>query len=216
MLVTGAPQFPIQDDLGIGDGVCPTLQWLLASPDLELPSEAIDGLDIDPAVVDILTRLRSISQEASSLSGTELHDLTCFVVHKLLLLPPLSPQNFQQSATSESLRYALALYMLAIHGTTYYSHIGLVMTIMQQFRSHLEVLVGSDVDESLKLWIFSVGMVSSIDPINSKWFTEQAFLIAMALKIQTWEDVLVRLGRILWMETPRGIIFQQQWKDMLT
>lgn len=216
MLVTGAPQFPIQDDLGIGDGVCPTLQWLLASPGFESPSEVIDDLDIDPAVIDILTRLRSISQEASSLSGTELHDLTCFVVHKLLLLPPLSTQNLQQSAASESLRYALALYMLAIHGTTYYSHIGLVMTIMQQFRSYLEILVGSDVDESLKLWIFSVGMVSSIDPINSKWFTEQAYLAATSLKIQTWEHVLVHFKRVLWMETPRGVIFQQRWKGMLT
>lgn len=216
MLVTGAPQFPIQDDLGIGDGVCPTLQWLLASPDLELPGEAIDDLDIDPAVIDILTRLRSISQEASSLSGTELHDLTCFVVHKLLLLPSLSTQNLQQSAASESLRYALALYMLAIHGTTYYSHIGLVMTIMQQFRSYLEILARSDTDESLKLWIFSVGMVSSIDPINSKWFTEQAYLAAASLKIQTWEDVLVHFRKILWMETPRGVIFQHHWKDMLT
>lgn len=215
MLVTGAPQFPIQDDLGIGDGVCPTLQWLLASPDFESSSEAINDLDIDPVVIDILTRLRNISQEASSLSGTELHDLTCFVVHKLLLLPPFSPQNLQ-SAASESLRYAMALYMLAIHGTTYYSHIGLVMTIMQQFRSYLEILVGSDVDESLKIWIFSVGMVSSIDPINSKWFTEQAYLAATSLKTQTWEDVLVHFGRVLWMEIPRGVIFQQHWKDILT
>ncbi|KAM0425782.1 hypothetical protein ACHAPT_009032 [Fusarium lateritium] len=217
MLVTGAPQFPIQDDLGIGDGVCPTLQWLLASPDLESPSEAIDDLDIDPAMADILTRLRSISQEASNLSGTELHDLTCFVVHKLLLLPPHSTEDLQQSAISESLRYAMALYMLIIHGTTYYSDIGLVMTIMPQFRRYLEVLVGSsEVDESLKLWIFSVGMVSSIDPINRKWFTEQACRTATALKIQTWEDVLVQLKRTLWMETPRGAIFQKQWEDILT
>ncbi|KAF4974219.1 hypothetical protein FZEAL_8857 [Fusarium zealandicum] len=106
MLVTGVPQFPLQDDFGYGDGIAPIPQWSLASTGLNPQDTTLDGTDIDPALGDIFSRLRSIFHQpgASQLTDTELHDLTCFVVHKLLLLPPVSPMESRQSAISECLR----------------------------------------------------------------------------------------------------------------
>ncbi|KAL6406993.1 hypothetical protein AUP68_09814 [Ilyonectria robusta] len=216
MLVTGTPQFQTQDDFGFGNGIGPILQWQLAST----PSEKIfDDLDIDPAVLDILIRLRNIlhQPQLSRLTTTELHDLTCFVVHKLLLLPPLSPAMPKRAAISECLRYAMTLYMLAIHGTTYYSHAALASVIVFQLKSHLTTLAGTDyIYGPLGIWVLSIGMAATIGTMDHQCFKELAGSAATSVGLHSWEDILVRLESILWMRTRRDEVFRQGWEEILT
>ncbi|KAJ3550272.1 hypothetical protein NM208_g61 [Fusarium decemcellulare] len=219
MLVTRAPQFPTQDDFGLGDGVGPIFQWLLVPTDLDPEDEAVFALDIDTALADILIRLRRLfhTPEDPSLSTTDLHDLTCFVVHRLLLLGPLVSENLTHSATSESLRHALALYMLIIHGTTYYSHADLANAIILQLRSHLTVSTRTgSIHGPLEIWILSVGLVSTTIAADRQWFADKAATAAKALNLHTWEDVLACLKTVLWLETQRGGMFRQQWAEIFT
>ncbi|TVY36230.1 hypothetical protein LSUB1_G005076 [Lachnellula subtilissima] len=216
MLVTGAPQFQTQDDFGFGSGIGSIPQWQLAGLDSE--NMALDDLDVDPAMSNIISRLRAISHEPqlSRLTSTELHDLTCYVTHKLLLLPPLSPANPMRSAISECLRYALALYMLILHGTTYYSHEDLANTIMIHLKTHLEALARIKYDHGpLGIWAISMGMVAGVGTKDHQWFLNQARMAKIALGLQTWEDVLVSLESILWMRVEQLELFQEKWGDIL-
>jgi hypothetical protein len=216
LLVTGSPQYPVQDDIAIGDGVAPTLQWLLAATFLETQDPVVLALQLEPDIADILTRLRGIFHQPDALAflGTELHDLTCFVVHKLLLIPPLpnSPQ-------SECLRCAMALYMLIIHGTTYYTHTELANTIIQRLKSQLPALAGkagSVLFDSLQIWVLSVTVASATDPTDVQWLIYAAKIAANAMGLQSWDDVIAHLRNILWLETERAEIFRQQWDAILT
>ncbi|EWY83780.1 hypothetical protein FOYG_13573 [Fusarium oxysporum NRRL 32931] len=216
LLVTGSPQYAIQDDLGIGDGVGPTLQWLLASSFLEIQDPVVDTLHLDREIADILTRLRGIFHQPNALSllGTELHDLTCFVVHKLLLIPPLT-----DSPQSECLRCAMTLYMLIIHGTTYYTHTELANSIIQRLKSQLQPLAGKTGNVflgSLQIWVLSVTIVSATDPTDIQWLIYAAKIAANVMGLQSWDDVVVHLQNILWLETERADVFRQQWEAILT
>ncbi|KAM5378109.1 hypothetical protein ACJZ2D_004567 [Fusarium nematophilum] len=214
MLVTGSPQFPIQDDFGFGVGIGPILQWSLASTSLDPLDTTFRGFDIDPDIGNVFARLCNIihGQESSCLTGTELHDLTCFAVHKLLLLPPVSLAN---PTISESLRHAMVLYLLTIHGTTYYSHANLAYATAQQLRAHLESLVGvTHLHGPLGIWILSMGMVAATGSNDQQWFISQARAASTALGLHKWADVLALLKSILWMGTPREQGFQQAWEGI--
>ncbi|KAI6749481.1 hypothetical protein HG530_014895 [Fusarium avenaceum] len=216
LLVTGSPQYPVQDDIAIGDGVAPTLQWLLAATFLETQDPVVQALQLEPDIADILTRLRGIFHQPDALVflGSELHDLTCFVVHKLLLTPP--PTNSPQS---ECLRCAMALYMLIIHGTTYYTHTELANSIIQRLKSQLPALAGktgSTLFGSLQIWVLSVTIASATDPADAQWFTYAAKIAANAMGLQSWDEVIAHLRNILWLETERAEIFRQQWDAILT
>ncbi|TVY89827.1 hypothetical protein LAWI1_G005890 [Lachnellula willkommii] len=216
MLVTGAPQFQTQDDFGFGSGIGSIPQWQLAGLDSE--NMALADLDVDPAMSNIISRLRIIFHEPrfSRLTSTELHDLTCYVSHKLLLLPPLSPANPIRSAISECLRYALALYMLILHGTTYYSHADLASTIMIYLKTHLEALARMNyVHGPLGTWAISMGMVAGVGTKDHQWFMDQARMAKIAFGLQTWEDVLVSLENILWIRTEQPELFRQKWREIL-
>jgi hypothetical protein len=191
---------------GFESSIRPILQGRLASiatsPDSQL--RTLGDLDVDPALSNILAHLRDIFHQPrfSRLSSTELHDLTCFVMHRLLLLPPPSPANSKRSATSECLRYGLVMYMLIIHGTTYYSHADFANAIMLQLKAHLPALAQINYGHSpLRLWILSIGMAATISTKDQQWFTDQAHMAAMALNLGTWEDVIVQLENILWIRT---------------
>ncbi|KAJ0160374.1 hypothetical protein CTA2_8087 [Colletotrichum tanaceti] len=93
MIVTGRPQFDTQNDTGIGDGVPPPPEWQSdpAAPyeeQQQLAGWLGDDLETDPEVRNVLARLRGISRRANRvpLAPTRLHDLACFVIHRLLLL----------------------------------------------------------------------------------------------------------------------------------
>ncbi|KAF9768382.1 hypothetical protein IL306_014324 [Fusarium sp. DS 682] len=216
LLVTGSPQYSIQDDLGIGDGVGPTFQWLLASSFLETQDSIVDSLNLDRAIADILTRLRGLfhQPDALSLLSPELHDLTCFVVHKLLLIPPLTA-----SPQSECLRCAMTLYMLIIHGTTYYTHTELANSIIQRLKGQLQPLAGKTGNVyfgSLQIWVLSVTIASATDQNDIQWLTYAAKIAANAMGLQSWDDVVIHLRNILWLETERAGMFRQQWEAILT
>lgn len=217
MLVMGTPQFPAKDDFGHGDGISPIPQWQLASTEAESSRGIFDDLDINPALGSVLSRLKTIFQDPrhSNLTNTALHDLTCYVIHRLLLLPPLIDGNPMRSAASECLRYAAALYMLIIHGTTYYSHAGLAHIIILQLRYHLMVLAGTSyMHEPHVIWALSVGMVSTIGGESHQWFLNETSAAAETLDLKTWEDVLIRLQRILWIRIPQEQLFHQVWNQV--
>lgn len=217
MLVMGAPQFPAKDDFGHGDGISPIPQWQLVSADGETPHGIFDDLNINPALGSILSRLKTVFEDPrhSNLTNTALHDLTCYVIHRLLLLPPLIDENPLQSASSESLRYAAALYMLIIHGTTYYSHAGLAHIIIFQLRYHLTVLAGtSHMHEPHIVWALSVGLVSTIGGEGHQWFLDQVCVAAETLDLNIWEDALMRLQNILWIRVPQEELFHQTLNEV--
>ncbi|KFX92173.1 hypothetical protein V490_05534 [Pseudogymnoascus sp. VKM F-3557] len=219
LLVTGIPQFQVQDDFGSGSGIDSTMQWHLASMAPELQEGTLDNIDVDPAIGNILTRLRSIFHQPhlSSLSTTELHDLTCFVVHKLLLLPTLSSADPKRSASSECLRYALVLYMLAIHGTTYYSQHHLTNTVLLELKGYYAALSHANHSYGLlEIWVSSVGMVTSTSTTDCQWFTNQARTAAVALSLHTWEDILPYLESVLWVRTQHEAAFRERWQEIFT
>ncbi|KUJ17660.1 uncharacterized protein LY89DRAFT_707125 [Mollisia scopiformis] len=217
LLVTGTPQFQTQDDSGDRTGIGPIPQWHLASKDTPSQQLTLDHLDINPVMSNILSHLRNIFHDPhlSNLTTTELHDLTCYVVHKLLLLPPFSTVDTKQSSTSECLRYALALYMLIIHGTTYYSHVDIENAIMVQLKTNLKTLIWTNDFDSLKLWFISIGMAAAGDTADHQWFLDQACIATTALGLQVWDDVLLRLQSILWIRMQQGALFQQRWEEVL-
>ncbi|OBT65849.1 hypothetical protein VE03_05456 [Pseudogymnoascus sp. 23342-1-I1] len=219
LLVTGGPQFQTQDDFGSGNGIDPTVQWQLASMAPDVEEGILDNLDLDHAVRSILARLRNIfhQPQLSNLTTTELHDLTCFVVHKLLLLPPLSPAHPMQSSTSECLRYALVLYMLTIHGTTYYSHHHLVNTILLQLKGYYVALSHANYTHgSLEIWVSSVGMLASTSTTDYQWFMDQACVAAVALSLHTWDNVLTHLQSILWVRTQQEGVLREKWEEIIS
>lgn len=166
----------------------------------------------------ILLRLRNIfhNQQVSPLTNMELHDLTCFVIHRLLTMPPFSPADSMRATTSECLRYGMALYLLNIHGTTYYSHADLVNSLITRLTILLKVVTWTDDNsKSLRLWITSVGMVATRGTADSQFFVNQAYAVATAFGLQAWGDIVVQLESILWVSSQQGEVFRHRWEEVL-
>lgn len=222
MIVTQSPQFPTQNDSGFGDGISPILQWQEAATSLQNPvPPPLDNLHLDSEIGEILFRLRSIfhSPRRLELSNTDLHDLACFVLHRLLLWSPQSTQCdiLEAAEISQCVRYAVALYMLIIHGPTYFSHALLQANATLQLRVHLESSLTSLLlsHGSLALWLLSVGMVASDDTSGRCWFTAQARIAASALDLYIWEDMSIRLEEVLWLKTEQTeCLFRQRWEEV--
>jgi hypothetical protein len=217
MIAMQAPQFSAQDDSGQGDGVAPIPQWFEAAN----YSEGLDSPPFDTmeqAVCDTLRRLRVLfhQPERFHLATTDLHDLTCFAMHRLLGLK-VDPNNGNGShapAMAESVRLTIALYLLLVHGPTYYSHAGLQYTLTLQLKTHLEDCLATilHVHGPLAIWLLSIGMVSSTGTPQHDWFEANANEAATTLNLNTWEDVLVCIKQVLWLEKQWvEHIFQQNW-----
>lgn len=216
MLVTGQPQFITGDDAsghGKGDEMLPTLQWKLAPTNLNPNNLGLEGFVIEPIVSSTLARLRHILHH-SQISTPELHDLTCFVVHDLLSCNESEDNRY---ALSESLRFALILYMLFIHGTTYYSHLHLADSIAKRLKKHLQSLatVGS-CPESLRVWIISLGMMSSFDRFDREWFLTEALSAREALGLHCWDDIPAHLQNVLWLKTQPENMFWSVWQEVFS
>ena len=219
MLITGHPQFSTQNDAGIGDGIPPVPEWQLD------PSALHDDLDlgsdyIEYEVKNVLVRLRNAFQRAQQIPfpTTQLHDLTCFVVHRLLLsasdttnIEPLSP-------FTECIRYAIILYMFIIQGPTYYSHAVIFNTIVAQFMEHLKKLQSTPhVSESIDVWLLAIGMVASTGTSHYQWFTKKAQGVASSLQLGNWSDILIHIKRVLWLETLQSeCIFRPHWDAIIS
>lgn len=218
MLVMGHPQFETQSDIGIGDGIPPISEWQLESsaPHDDLPE--LSSIDVDYAVKNVLIRLRNAFKRAQHipLPATRLHDLTCFTVHRLLSLAP-NTVNPQLSPVTECIRYAIILYMFVIQGPTYYSHAVIMDTLVSRFTEHLKELESiSRVYCSFSVWFVAVGLAASTGTTHYHWFVERAQEIAASLQLGSWNDVLVRIKSILWLETLQGEnTFRPHWDAIL-
>ncbi|RDL36522.1 Uncharacterized protein BP5553_05874 [Venustampulla echinocandica] len=218
MIIMGHPQFETQDDFGIGDGIPPIPEW-------QLDSAAHCGhfcelsIDLDYTVRNVFIRLRNVFQRAqrTSFPTTRLHDLTCFVIHRLLLSAS-DTANPQPSPVTECIRYATILYMFIIQGPTYYSHAVIFNSIVTRFMERLKQLESTPrVCDSLALWLLTIGMVSSTSTTRYQWFMERAQAMSTPLQLGNWDDVLVRIKSALWLETPQcEDIFRPHWDAILS
>jgi len=218
LLVTGVPQFETQDDFGLGDGIPALQQWKCSSVESREPSLLnFDALGLDPDLGNIVTRLRSVFNDPSILSATDLHDLTCFALHRLMSLPSLTIADSRSSNASTCLRYAISVYMFIVHGATYYSHLHILNALIIQLQCHIgPLLLSMECDNSLLIWLLSVGAVASPGTSESPWFRTQAAAISGALGLQCWHDVERHLKRVLWYEKRSKVLFEQTWEEILT
>lgn len=218
MLIKGHPQFETQDDVGIGDGIPPIPEWLLDTTVLPDNISELSSLHIDYLVWNVFIRLLNAFQRVqhTPFPPARLHDLTCFVVHRLLLSAPemSSPQS---SPVTECIRYAIILYMFTIQGPTYYSHAVILNMMVARFMEHLTRLYSTPhVPGSLDLWLFSNGLVASSGTPLYQWFMERARALAAELQMTNWDNVLSRIKCILWLETAHAEgIFRLHWDAIL-
>src|SRR4051812_5873418 len=95
LILTQTPQFDVQDDLEVGDAITPIPQWLnVTTTSLDEIPPYLVNFEMDPSVGDVFFRLRNLFRQSQQhyLSTTDLHDLTCFVLHKLLLPSPTTSE----------------------------------------------------------------------------------------------------------------------------
>ncbi|KAF2622230.1 hypothetical protein BU25DRAFT_213188 [Macroventuria anomochaeta] len=221
MIVMQTPQFPAQDNLGCGDGIAPISQWYEATSNIRvLAPTVLDIPLLDPDITDALCRLHNLFDSSQyTLSSTDLHDLTCYVVHKLLLWTPQPQLNsFLCDLTASGIvRHALVLYLLIIHGPTYFSHARLQYATALKLQAQMEhawfnMLFSHG---SLALWLLSVGMVASDGTPEGQWFVTQARIAAGALNLQTWDDIVVRFKEIVWLNSRTAEpMFQRKWQEV--
>lgn len=219
MLVMGHPQFSTQDDVGIGDGIPLVPEWQL---DMSTDPYLQTTLDLicDSEVRNVFARLRNVFNRARQLplSSTRLHDLTCFVIHRLLATNPSSssPSPSPPSPITESIRHTTILYMFIIHGPTYYSHDFIMGTIATNLITNLIHLDStSRFPVSLDVWFLAIGLVASSNTPNYQWFADRAQSIVHPLQIHSWDDVVMHVKTVLWLETPDDTVFRSHWDAIL-
>ncbi|KAJ5915643.1 hypothetical protein N7466_011576 [Penicillium verhagenii] len=217
MLIMGYPQFETQDDVGLGDGIPCIPEWQLDATALDDLS-GFNNLDIDYDVWNVFIRLRSVLERSqrAPFSSTQLHDLTCFVIHRLLLSAP-NMETAQPSPITESLRYAIILYMLIIQGPTYYSHAVIMNTMVTRFVECFKQLESTPrVYDSLDVWLISIGLLTSANTIHYQWFVERAQIVSAYLQLRDFNDALVQIKSVLWLEAPQGDEnFRSHWDSIL-
>ncbi|EGY18141.1 C6 zinc finger domain-containing protein [Verticillium dahliae VdLs.17] len=218
MLIMGHPQFETQDDAGIGDGIPPIPEWQLEPVGLDDGHVDLAPYEIDYAVSNVVGRLRSVFRQAEQVhfSTTRLHDLTCFVVHRLLRTSPDPPMS-APSPMSQCLRYATALYMFIIQGPTYYPHTVIMGDVIRKLIENREQLDPSPFD----IWIFTIGLAASVGTAQYQWFLERARAAATSLQLREWSHglyeyerlCLVTGSKVLVIKPPRPNLLQQVADD---
>ncbi|KAJ5521820.1 hypothetical protein N7527_005935 [Penicillium freii] len=214
MLIMGHPQFETQDDFGIGDGLPPIPEWQFDSAALDDQLFDLRPIDVDYAVKNVFNRLRNIFQRVRNIPfpATQLHDLTCFVIHRLLLSAPATTMPLPSSMT-ESIRYGIILYMFIAQGPTYYSHAVILNTILTRFMDNLDHLASTPcVYDSLDVWFAAVGMVASAGTAHHQQFMNRARDIAATLQLENFGDTLIHIKTVLWLEKPQSEdLFRSHW-----
>ncbi|KAK0707318.1 hypothetical protein B0H67DRAFT_602680 [Lasiosphaeris hirsuta] len=197
MLIMCRPQFSTQDDVGIGDGIPPIPEWQLDGDPPGLYDT--DSIDIDDRVKSVLTRLRRVFGRAqhTPLTSTRLHDLTCFVVHRLLSAETPSP-------LTECVRHALILTMLTAQGPTYYSHGVMLDMILARFKENMGRL--GPTRGTVGVWLVATGAVASAGTAHHRWFMERE-------RAGSWDDAFARIRSLLWAETLLSRdVFRAHWE----
>jgi hypothetical protein len=200
----GHPQFDTQDDVGLGDGIPCIPEWQL-DPTALNDLSGFNNIDVDFDVWNVFIRLRSVLERSQRMpfSPTQLHDLTCFVIHRLLSTP--NTESSQPSPVTQSLRYAIIIYMLIIQGPTYYSHAVIMNTMVTRFVECFKQIESTPrVYDSLDVWFISIGLLTSTGTTNYEWFVEKAQIVSEALQLHDFDDTLVQIKSVLWLETPQS------------
>ncbi|KAF3480343.1 uncharacterized protein GIQ15_05690 [Arthroderma uncinatum] len=202
MIVMGHPQFETQDDVGVGDGIPLIPEWQLDLAGLhdDLPSK-LSYIEISYTVWNVFIRLRNAFKRAKRvpLPATQLHDLTCFVIHRLLL-PVAEIPIPRESPITECIRYSTVLYMFIVQGPTYFSHAVIFNTILTRFMEYVVKLESES---------------RSYDSLD--WLTEKVKAVAASLHLGSWGDVLIHINSVLWLETLRdGDTFRPHWDAIFT
>lgn len=217
MLLIGCPQFETQDDFGIGCGIPSIPEWYLDPPIRGHDSSSLENLMTDHTVWNVFNRLRDVFEKAQAvpLSTTELHDLTCFVIHRLL---PTNSDSTTAAGSSltECVRYGVILYMLVIHGTTYYPHTFMLDQVLTRYETQLEML-GTEprAHDSLDVWLLTIGMSASAGTKHYHRLSERARAVAASLQIRGWTDVITHVKNVLYLETSRDeYLFRPHWDDI--
>ncbi|EKV04878.1 hypothetical protein PDIG_86790 [Penicillium digitatum PHI26] len=219
MLIMGHPQFETQDDFGIGDGIPPIPEWQFDSTVLDDQLFDLSNIEVEYAVKNVLSRLRSIFHRVRNMpfQATQLHDLTCFVIHRLLLSAPATTISLPSPIT-ESIRCGVIIYMFIAQGPTYYSHAVILNTIMIRFMENLEHLTSiSRVYDSLDVWFAAVGMVASAGTPHHRWFMSRAREIAVALNLENFDVILFHIKSVLWLEKPQSEdLVRSHWDNIFS
>ncbi|KAJ5545009.1 transcriptional regulator family: Fungal Specific TF [Penicillium sp. DV-2018c] len=215
MLIMGHPQFQTQDDFGTGDGIPPIPEWQLDPTALNAGLFDISATSVDYEVKNVFIRLRHVFQRARNIPfpTTQLHDLTCYVIHRLLLSTP-DPTLPQLSPMTQCIRYGIILYMFIAQGPTYYSHAVILNTIVTRFMEQLQHIASPDpVYDSLDVWFSIVGMVASVGTVHHQWFIEKAQGIADSLQLANFDEILTHIKTVLWLEKAQvEDIFRAHWE----
>ncbi|KAK3906374.1 hypothetical protein C8A05DRAFT_29735 [Staphylotrichum tortipilum] len=219
MLIAGQPQFETQDDAGVGHGIPPIPEWQRELPaTLLTDAPELSSLDVRNDVGNVFLRLRHVFQATQQVpfSSTRLHDLACFVIHRLLLSVPKAEAQ-PSSPHTESVRYATVLYMFIIQGPTYFPHAVIFNQILNRLVGHLEEAQQiPDIHESLNVWFLSVGMVAAAGTPHYPWFVERAAVTAKSLLLGSWDDALAHIKNILWLGTTHvDDLFRPHWEVAL-
>jgi hypothetical protein len=217
MLIMGHPQFETQDDFGIGDGIPPIPEWQFNSTVIDDQLFDLSTIEVDCVVKNVFNRLRNIFHRVRNIPfpATQLHDLTCFVIHRLLLSAPATIIP-APSPMTESIRYGIILYMFTAQGPTYYSHAVILNTILIRFLENLEHLASTPrVYHSFDVWFAAVGMVASAGTAHHQQFMERARGIAAALQLANFGDTLIHIKTVLWLDKPQSEdLFRSHWNTI--
>ncbi|KAL4911430.1 hypothetical protein BDW74DRAFT_142896 [Aspergillus multicolor] len=221
LLVMGQPQFSTQDDFGIGDGIPLVPEWqpgIAANTFNNSHLLAILDFVTEQEVRNAFVCLRTAFNRAhqTPLSSTRLHDLTCFVIHRLLLSAPDSTGlAVPESPLTESIRYATILYMFIIHGPTYYSHdviMNSMVALLIRSLTYLDLSQQCENGDLLNVWITAIGLVAAAGTPNYTWFAERAQLLIRSLPMHGRDDVFPQIKRVLWLESGQlEEAFQVHW-----
>ncbi|KAK1691033.1 hypothetical protein BDP55DRAFT_649417 [Colletotrichum godetiae] len=217
MIVTGLPQFETQSDAGVGDGVPMPPEWQIDPTVSDSNLSHLGDIEIENEVENVLLRLRSIFRRAQQvpLRLTKLHDLSCFVIHRLLL--PVPEPAEPRSATSESIRLATVLYIFIIQGPTYYSHAVIFSTIVNQLMKSLKKLAPyAQSYNTVFIWLLNIGIVASQGTQHYTWLTGLARDVVALTQVNSWVSVLAHLKSVLWLDIVHGEdIFRPHWDTIL-
>lgn len=218
MIITGRPQFETQDDDGMGLGIPPIAEWQLDSAAFDDDLSELGDIEIDYAVRNVFIRLRHVFGRAKRvpITTTKVHDLACFVVHRLLLSAP-DTAGPRKSPVTECIRYGVILYMFHLQGTTYFSHAAILGTLTTRFVEHVEQLEQTPHGNSaLITWCLAVGMLASAEREKYQWFRDRSRALAISLQLGSWDEVFLQIRSVLWLETPQGEgIFRSHWDALL-
>lgn len=215
MLIMNTPQFDTQDDDGNGSGISPISEWHTKQQPWMTTFPFCD-LDIHPSVLNVFMRLRNTFQSAKDtpLSSIKIHDLTCFVLHRLLIVPNTAEPA--GSMVSECIRYGIMLYMLTVQGPIYYTHMPMLYGFVAKLRLQLTCSVISSLPRPLSLWLVAVGLVASLGTPYHSTFQGDARHLSTSMSINTWQVLSKQIRTVLWLEMPCiESMFQEQWNIAL-